>query len=401
MKFGFLVTAFVIGCFFSVFMRANDSEGKTMDLNLSNVVESAIEQDPIGIPIEMEITKRVFATAKDGSEIAQFSCKNLNGYSFDVIEYGATITAVNMPNKDGVVENITLSCEGLEGYKACTSYFGGTVGRYCNRIAFGKFTIDGKEYSLATNNDPSHLHGGNLGFDKLIWKATQLMEKDSVGVRLTLTSEDGDEGYPGKVVATVDYTLNNDNEFKVDISATTDKATHVNLTNHNYWNLAGAGNGTILKHQLQLEADAYLPVDKTGIPTGELANVDQTPFDFRKPMAIGSRMEKVAADPPGYDHNFCLRSGRLTDKTALAATVISPASGRQMKIYTNQPGIQFYTGNFLDGQPGSGGFDQHAAFCLETQCFPDSPNQAKFPSTLLKPGQTYRHTTIHKFSIVK
>ncbi|MEL7496664.1 MAG: aldose epimerase family protein [Planctomycetota bacterium] len=401
MRIGFCLTAFAIGCLFSVMIRANNATGQSTAVDISQVVESIAEQEATVTPIEMEIIKREFAVTKDGQSIAHFICKNKNGYSFEVIEYGATITAVKTPDKEGLVENITLSCEGLEGYQACTSYFGSTVGRYCNRIAKGKFSIDGKEYSLATNNGPNHLHGGTKGFDKQIWKAERLMTESLVGVRLTLTSKNGDEGYPGTVLATVDYTLNNDNEFKVDITATTDAATHINLTNHNYWNLGGAGSGTILKHQLQLESDKYLPVDKTGIPTGEQAGVEGTPFDFRKTTAIGERLDQVGDDPKGYDHNYVLRSYPVKEGVALAATVFDPESGRKMEIHTDQPGIQFYTGNFLDGQPGSGGFNQHAAFCLETQFFPDSPNRPDFPSTLVKPGQTYRHTTVHKLSVVK
>lgn len=405
MKFGFCVAAFIFGCFFAVLMKANDTSQTPSDIAMvQDPIPSTVQQPSVVTPIEMEITKRTFATTKDGVEIAQFICQNKNGYSFEIIEYGATITAVTMPDKNGLLQNITLSCEGLDGYEACTSYFGCTVGRYCNRIAKGKFSIDGKEYTLETNNGAHHLHGGNVGFDKKLWKAEQIMETNFVGVRLKLVSEDGDGGYPGKVNATVEYTLNNDNEFKINFSATTDKTTHVNLTNHNYWNLGGAGSGTILDHQLQLEADQYIPVDGEGIPTGEIANVEGTFFDFRKAMKIGTHFEKLTSDPVGYDHNFVVRADqerKSDDGLTLAATVFCEKSGRKMEVLTNQPGIQFYSGNFLNGQPGSGGFAQHSALCLETQNFPDAPNQPKFPSSLLKPGETYQHTTIHKLSVVK
>jgi aldose 1-epimerase len=315
-----------------------------------------------------------------------------------MIDLGATVTAFRAPDKDGLVEDITLSCNDIEGYEACTSFFGSTVGRYCNRIAKGKFSIDGVESTLATNNGENHLHGGKVGFDKRIWKAEELLDKDAkfVGLRFKLESADGDEGYPGKLNVAVEYILNNDNELKVEFTATTDKPTHVNLTNHNYWNLGGKGSGKILDHTLQLECDKYTPVDDGGIPTGELPAVEGSVFDFREATKIGSRFDQLKSDPIGYDHNYVLR--KQDGEMNLAATVVCEESGRKMEIHTTQPGIQFYTGNFLDGQPGSGGFNQHDAFCLETQHFPDSPNQSSFPSTLLKPGETYSQTTVHKFS---
>jgi len=400
MRVGFCLSAFVVGCFMTIFMKANAPKNATAE-NYQNAqaTDSVVEQESQVQTIEMEIVKRSYGTTKGGKEVEQYVCKNLNGYQFEVITYGALITAVRAPDKDGTVENITLSCTDIEGYEACTSYFGATTGRFCNRIAKGKFTLDGKEYTLATNNGENHLHGGKVGFDKKMWTAEQLMEKDSVGIRLKMTSEDGDEGYPGNLQVTVDYVLTNNNEFKVDFTATTDKATPVNLTNHNYWNLGGAGSGKILDHVLKLEADNYTPVDDSFIPTGEIATVEGTPFDFRKPTKIGDRHEKTEIDPKGYDHDFVLNS--KYGEMALAATVSCEESGRKMEISTTQPCIQFYTGNFLNGQPGSGGFDQHTAFCLETQHTPDAPNQSKFHSTILKPGETFRQTTVHKFSIMK
>lgn len=352
-------------------------------------------------PIQMEIVTRPYGKTKAGQEVTQYICRNSNGYVLEMIDYGALVTAFRAPDKNGLQENITLSCTDMEGYEACTSYFGSTVGRFCNRIAKGKFSIDGTEYTLATNNGENHLHGGKVGFDKRMWKSERLLDKEakSVGVRFSLVSDDGDEGYPGNLDVAVDYVLNNDNELIIDFTATTDKPTHVNLTNHNYWNLCGAGSGSIADHLLKLEADQYLPVDEQSIPTGELADVAGTPFDFRSETRIGARLNEIKSDPVGYDHNYVLRSGG--GDLSLAATVRCPKSGRRMEIRTTQPGIQFYTGNYLNGQPGSGGFNQYGAICLETQHFPDAPNRASFSSTLLKPGQIYRQTTVHKFSVEK
>lgn len=404
MKFGFCFSAFVIGCFVTVSMKVNaptnaTEKGPLANLDVADSPSQIAGQDQD--PTQMEIVTSTYGKTKDGKEVTQYICRNANGYVLEMIDYGAIVTAFRAPNKDGIVENITLSCENMAGYEACTSFFGATVGRYCNRIAKGKFSIDGTEYTLATNNGENHLHGGTIGFDKRIWKSERLMGENavSVGVRFTLVSEDGDEGYPGQLTVSVDYVLNNDNELVVDFTATTDKPTHVNLTNHNYWNLCGAGSGKITDHVLKLEADQYLPVNEQSIPTGELASVDGTPFDFRTESKIGARMNEIQTEPVGYDHNYVLRSGG--GELSLAATVACPQSGRKMEIQTTQPGIQFYTGNYLDGQPGSGGFTQHGAFCLETQHFPDAPNQTKFGSTLLSPGETYRQTTVHKFSIIK
>jgi aldose 1-epimerase len=380
-------------------MRANapneaSANNASMLAYLAQEQEQAVSQEAI----QMEIISRSYGTTKDGKEVTQYVCKNANGYVLEMIDLGATVTAFRAPDKDGLVEDITLSCNDIEGYEACTSFFGSTVGRYCNRIAKGKFSIDGVESTLATNNGENHLHGGKVGFDKRIWKAEELLDKDAkfVGLRFKLESADGDEGYPGKLNVAVEYILNNDNELKVEFTATTDRPTHVNLTNHNYWNLGGKGSGKILDHTLQLECDKYTPVDDGGIPTGELPAVEGSVFDFREATKIGSRFDQLKSDPIGYDHNYVLR--KQDGEMNLAATVVCEESGRKMEIHTTQPGIQFYTGNFLDGQPGSGGFNQHDAFCLETQHFPDSPNQSSFPSTLLKPGETYSQTTVHKFS---
>lgn len=395
MKIGICTLAFMIGCFFTLYMKANGIHSEKIEPSLrqvNNLTAPATE-----LHGELKIETKPYGNTKDGKAVTFFRCTNENGYVLEMIDYGATVTSLQMPDRNGKLANITLSCDDMSGYEACGSYFGCSVGRYCNRIAGGKFSIDGKEYTLATNNGPNHLHGGNVGFDKKLWRSEILKSDDSVGVRFSLVSEDGDEGYPGTVKATVDYVLTNHNELIVEFKATTDKTTHVNLTNHNYWNLAGQGSGKIHDHWLKLEADKYIPVDSTGIPTGELAAVANTPFDFTSPRQIGERLADVKGDPAGYDHCYALRN--QTGKMALAATVKEAKSGRVMEIHTNQPGIQFYSGNFLDGQPGSGGFQQYNAFCLETQFYPDSPNQPSFPSSLLKPGQQYHHKTIHKFRV--
>lgn len=397
MKLGFCLTAFFFGCFTTVYMTAPKTASK-LEQPVVNQPVKLIQPTQEVETLEMEIVKRSYGTTKDGLEIEQYICKNKNGYSLEMITYGALVTAVNAPDKDGNVENITLSCTDMASYEACTSYFGATVGRYCNRIAKGKFTIDGNEYSLETNNGPNHLHGGKIGFDKRLWRAEQILDIDTVGVKFSLKSEDGEEGYPGELDVTVEYTLNNQNEFKVVFTAKTNKTTHVNLTNHNYWNLGGAGSGTILDHELTLAADKYNTVDATAIPTGTVS-VEGTPFDFRSAHKIGERIKDAGGDPIGYDHNFVLNAS--DGKLEMAAKVTCAESGRTMEIHTTQPGIQFYTGNFLNGQPGSGGFEQYNAFCLETQHFPDSPNQSSFPSTILKPGETFSETTVHKFSVEK
>ncbi|MCE9529003.1 MAG: galactose mutarotase [Planctomycetales bacterium] len=348
----------------------------------------------------MSITKSAFGKTKDGIEVSLFTCTNANGLVMKVMTYGATVVSMETPDKAGKLANIQLGFPTLEGYLQRHPYFGSTVGRYGNRIAKGKFSIDGKEYTLATNNSPNHLHGGKVGFDAVVWNAEEVKTDSSVGVKFTYKSKDGEEGYPGNLAVNVVYSLTNNNEMKIDYSATTDKATVVNLTNHCYWNLGGAGSGDILKTQLTLAADKYLPIDAGAIPTGELAPVKGTAMDFTTPHAIGERIAELKKEPhqtKGYDHCYVLRG--QDGKLALAARAKDPASGRVMEISTTEPAIQLYCGNFLDGTPGGNGYKQHDAFCLETQHFPDSPNQAKFPSTLLKPGATYKSTTVHKFSV--
>ena len=350
----------------------------------------------------MSITKASFGKMKDGTEVFLYTITNKNGLVLKMTNYGATVVSMETPDRTGQRANITLSFPTLDGYLQRHPYFGSTVGRYGNRIAKGKFEIDGQEFTLATNNGPNHLHGGLKAFDALVWKAEEVQTADAAGVKFTLHSPDGDEGYPGNLDVTVTYTLTNSDELRIDYAATTDKPTVVNLTNHNYWNLGGAGSGQILKHELTIAADKYLPIDATAIPTGELANVKGTVMDFTSPHAIGERIDTLKKPPhetKGYDHCYVLRGQPGT--LQLAARVKDPASGRVMEIHTTEPAIQLYCGNFLDGSPGNGGFKQHEAFCLETQHYPDSPNQPSFPPTLLKPGQTYKSTTVHKFSLEK
>jgi aldose 1-epimerase len=305
-----------------------------------------------------------------------------------------------VPDRNGRLGDVVLGYENLEGYLTNSSYFGALIGRYGNRIAKGSFQLGGTPYQLAQNNGDNHLHGGVVGFDKVIWKAKELWGEDEVGLQLTYLSHDGEEGYPGNLSVTVVYTLTNNNELKIDYSATTDKKTIANLTNHSYFNLAG--NGDILGHELMLKADRFTPVDKGLIPTGELSSVEGTPMDFTTPTAIGARInqnDEQLIYGLGYDHNWVLNNSG--GKLALAAKIFEPTSGRVMKVYTTQPGIQFYSGNFLDGSiTGKNGeiYYKHFGFCLETQHFPDSPNHSNFPSTSLNPGQRYKQTTIYKFS---
>jgi aldose 1-epimerase len=344
----------------------------------------------------MKVEKSSFGKTPDGQEVSLFTCTNANKLVLKMIDYGAIVVALETPDKNGKLANINLGFDKLDGYLERHPYFGSTVGRYCNRIAKGRFTLDGKEYTLAVNNSPNHLHGGEKGFDKQMWKAVEVKTPDAVGVKFTRRSPDGEEGYPGNLDVTVTYTLTNANELKIEFSAKTDKPTPVNLTNHNYWNLAGAGSGSILDQELTLQADKYLPVDAGLIPTGELADVKGTPLDFTSAHRIGERIKEIKADPVGYDHCFVLRSS--DGSLALAARAKDPKSGRVMEIRTTQPGIQFYSGNFLDGKPANGNYKQYEGFCLETQHYPDSPNQPKFPTTILKPGETFSQTTVHRFS---
>jgi aldose 1-epimerase len=343
-----------------------------------------------------------FGTAA-GRPVEVFTLRNANGIEARVTNYGGIILSLMTPDREGRMGDIVLGFDSIAPYVAGTPYFGAIIGRYGNRIARGRFTIEGETYTLATNNGPNHLHGGNRGFDKVVWDAEPFENEAGRGLILRYTSPDGEEGYPGTLEATVTYTLTDDNELIVDYVATTDKATPVNLTQHSYFNLAGAGNGDILDHELMIAASSYTPVDATLIPTGQIAPVEGTPFDFRTPTAIGARIEADDAqlrNGPGYDHNFVLdRSG---DGLELAARVTHPGSGRTLEIRTTEPGLQFYSGNFLDGTiTGKGGrvYGHRSGFCLETQHFPDSPNQPSFPTTIVQPGEEYRTRTVFAFGV--
>jgi aldose 1-epimerase len=346
----------------------------------------------------MNVTKGSFGRLPDGTAVDLYILTNKNGLEARLMTYGATLVSLRLPDRRGVYADCVLGYDGLDGYLKSSPYFGSIVGRYGNRIARGRFTLDGETYTLATNNGPNHLHGGVRGFDKVVWTAEPFAEAGAVGVKFDYLSKDGEEGYPGNLAASVVYLLTNENELRLMYEAKTDKATPVNLTHHSYFNFTG-GKREILGHLLTLAADRYTPVDAGLIPTGELRTVQGTPMDFRTPQAIGSRIAEVEG---GYDHNYVLSSGG--GALAWAARVLEPESGRAMEIATTEPGLQFYSGNFLDGTiAGKGGqtYGKHWGFCLETQHFPDSPNHPNFPSTILRPGLVYRTVTVHRFFIEK
>lgn len=351
------------------------------------------------------VKKEAFGTTRDGKAVDLYTLTNAHGLEVRAMTYGGIIISLRVPDAGGAFDDIVLGINSLEGYLAGHPFFGTIVGRYGNRIAKAKFTLDGVEYKLAVNNGPNSLHGGLKGFDKVVWQAQSFESQDGVGVIFTYTSADGEEGYPGNLAVKVTYTLTDRSELIFDYHATTDKATPVNLTQHTYFNLAGAGKGDVLGHVMMINADRFTPVDATLIPLGELGSVAGTPLDFRQPTAIGARIEQKDEQlvlGGGYDHNFVLN--RKGPGLALAARVLEPSTGRVLEVQTTEPGVQFYTGNFLDGTvTGKGGhvYRRRYGFCLETQHFPDSPNQPNFPSTILRPGQTYDSRTVFKFSAQK
>jgi aldose 1-epimerase len=344
-----------------------------------------------------------FGTMPDGTKITAYTLLNKNGVKAKIINYGGIITELHVPDKDGKMADVALGHDTLKGYLDGHPYFGCITGRVANRIANAKFTLDGKEYTLAANNGKHHLHGGKEGFDKKVWRAEPMLTGDGPALKLSYASKDGEEGYPGTLQCVVTYTLTSDDALRIDYRATTDKPTPVNLTNHSYFNLAGHDSGDILGHVLKLEADKYTPTDAELIPTGKIEPVAGTPFDFTKPTAIGERIKQIKADPVGYDLNY-VHGTKREENPKLIATVTEPKTGRVMEVLTTEPGVQLYTGNFLNGQDvGKGGavYKQYNGFCLETQFFPDSPNQPAFPPVTLKPGEEYRQTTIYRFKVAQ
>jgi aldose 1-epimerase len=348
----------------------------------------------------MSIQKEDFGKTSDGQSVDRYTLTNKNGMVAKIMTYGAIVTEVHVPDKDGKMADVVLGFDNLKQYIKDSPYFGAIAGRYANRIAKGTFTLDGKEYHLAINNGPNSLHGGKVGFDKKVWKAEPAETAGGPSLMLTYVSPDMEEGFPGTLTTHVTYTLTNNDELKIDYKATTDKTTILNLTNHSYWNLHGSGSGRdILDHVMQINADSYTPVDDTLIPTGEIKSVKGTVYDFTTPKPIGRDIAKTPGSPNGYDHNFVING--QAGKMRMAARVNDPDTGRTMEVWTTQPGVQFYTGNFLDGKlTGIGGkpYVGHYAFCLETQHYPDSIHQPKFPSVVLKPGETFTSTTSYKFS---
>lgn len=347
--------------------------------------------------------KAAFGKTADGKAVEIYTLTNSSGAEVKVITYGGAVVSLKVPDKNGTFGDVVLGYDSIADYEKHTSYIGALIGRYANRIAKGKFALNGKSYSLAVNNGENHLHGGLKGFDKVVWTARPFINAGGANLELKYLSRDGEESYPGNLSVNVVYTLTEKNELKIVYSATTDKDTIVNLTHHSYFNLAGAGNNSILDHQLTLNADRFTPTDSGSIPTGELRNVKGTPFDFTKPTVIGARIDQTDEQlkfGSGYDHNWVLN--KTGKGLSLAATVYESTSGRVLEVLTTEPGMQFYTGNFLDGSiAGKSGqqYPRRSGFCLEAQHFPDSPNKPQFPTAELKKGEKYSQTTIYKFSV--
>ncbi len=347
------------------------------------------------------VSRQAFGTMPDGRQVQLFTLRNSKGAEARIMDYGGVVVSLKMPDRNGKLGDVVLGFDKLEDYIKDSPYFGCLVGRYGNRIAKGKFTLNGKQYTLATNNDANHLHGGIKGFNKVLWSPSIVARADGTSLKLQYTSVDGEEGYPGTLNVTAVYTLTEDNALKLEYTATTDQDTVLNLTHHSYFNLAGGGD--ILGHEVMMPADRFTPVDSTLIPTGELKPVEGTPFDFRKPTTIGARIgqnDEQLKFGKGYDHNwvFTKAPGQFT----MLARVVEPTTGRVLEVLSTEPGLQFYSGNFLDGTlKGKNGqvYQFRNGFCMEPQHFPDSPNQPNFPSVVLKPGQVYKNTIVYRFSV--
>jgi aldose 1-epimerase len=349
------------------------------------------------------VSEASYGSLPDGTAVKLFTLTNASGMEIRAITYGAILVSIKVPDRAGRFADVVIGHDSLDGYVTRSRFFGALVGRYGNRIADARFTLDGRTYTLAKNNGPNHLHGGIRGFDKFVWEASVNPDPRGSSIAFKRTSPDGEEGYPGNLAVAIAYTLTDKNELIVEYRATTDKPTHLNLTNHSYFNLAGEGSGDVLGHRVTIDADRYTPVDAGQIPTGELAAVDGTPFDFRRETPIGARIDadhdQVKAGG-GYDHNFVLR--RTGAGLTHAARIVEPTSGRTMDVSTTEPGLQFYTGNKLDGSiTGKSGhvYGRRSGLCLETQHFPDSPNKPQFPSTVLRPGEQYHSTTVFGFGV--
>jgi aldose 1-epimerase len=349
-----------------------------------------------------KVDKQSFGKTADGQTVDLYTLTNTGGASVSIMNYGGAVVSLKVPDRSGATGDVVFGFDTFEPYLQNPPYFGALVGRYGNRIGHGQFKLDGIVYKLPKNNGDNTLHGGIRGFDKVVWAARDVSNGGVPAIELTYLSKDGEEGFPGNLNAIVTYTWTDAKELRIDYAATTDKDTVVNLTNHSYFNLAGQGEGDILAHEVMIDADRLTPVDAGLIPTGELKSVEGTPFDFRKPMAIGTRInadDQQLKYGKGYDHNFVLNHG-ATATPVLAARVTDRTTGRVMEVLTTQPGLQFYTGNFLDGTfKGKGGktYGHRAAFCMETQHFPDSPNKPQFPSTVLKPSEKYQTSTVYRF----
>ncbi len=346
--------------------------------------------------IRATIEERPFGTTKEGQKVSEFVLTNSSGMRISVLTFGGILRTIEVPDRDGNNTDVALGFDSLPPYEERHPYFGTITGRFANRIAKGTFSLDGNTYKLATNNGPNHLHGGVKGFDRALWRAKTSTTQSSTSVSLTHVSPDMDEGYPGEVSTEVTYTLTDDNEIWISYRATTTKPTPINLTNHTYFNLAGTAASNIKDHILEIDAEKIVPVDETSIPTGTLSSVKGTPFDFREPHMIGERINDVGI---GYDHTYVLSSEPR--ELSFAARLVDPQSGRVLVVLTTEPGVQLYTGNYLNGTlKGKGGFSygKHAGLCLETQHFPDSVNQPSFPSTILRPGEVYTQTTVLRFS---